>query len=261
MLTEAWKKITFNDFHDLAAGSGIGIIYKDAQRDYDRVRWATSEISSNALTALAAHVNTAAGSGVPVLIFNPLAWQRSGLIKIDVQMPAANARALPSSIRRATCCRPKFLPAIQATNSYHLLVDVKNVPSMGYTVLHVVPEAKPAASDLKVNGLTIENANLRVTVDPKTGCITSLFEKRSNFESLASGGCGNQLQTFKDTPKDYDAWNIDPGTLDHMTPIDIVDSVRIDREGTAARRDSRDTQLAKLEVRAGHNALRGRGSS
>ena len=44
-LTEAWKKITFNDFHDLAAGSGIGIIYKEAQKDYDEVRWATNEIS------------------------------------------------------------------------------------------------------------------------------------------------------------------------------------------------------------------------
>ena len=44
-LTEAWKKITFNDFHDLAAGSGIGIIYKEAQQDYDQVRWATNEIS------------------------------------------------------------------------------------------------------------------------------------------------------------------------------------------------------------------------
>ena len=71
----------------------------------------------------------------------------------------------------------------------------------------------------------MENANLRVTVNPKTGCITSLFDKRSGFESLASGACGNQLQTFKDTPKDYDAWNIDPGTLDDVTPIDIADSV------------------------------------
>ncbi len=36
-LTENWKKITFNQFHDLAAGSGIGIIYKDAQKDYTEV--------------------------------------------------------------------------------------------------------------------------------------------------------------------------------------------------------------------------------
>ena len=45
-LTEAWKKITFNRFHDLAAGSGIGVIYRDAQRDYDQVRWETNEISA-----------------------------------------------------------------------------------------------------------------------------------------------------------------------------------------------------------------------
>ena len=45
-LTEDWKKVLFNQFHDLAAGSGIGIIYKDAQKDYDVVRWSTNEIAS-----------------------------------------------------------------------------------------------------------------------------------------------------------------------------------------------------------------------
>jgi alpha-mannosidase len=247
-LTEAWKKVTFNDFHDLGAGSGIGIIYKDAQRDYDRVRWSTQEISSNALNVLAAHVNTAVGSGVPVFVFNPLAWQRSGLTTIEVQMPAATAGSLSVVDSERSVLQSEVLASDRATNSYHLLVDVKNVPPMGYTVLHVVPEAKPAASDLKVNGLTIENANLRVTVDPKTGCITSLFEKRSNFESLASGGCGNQLQTFKDTPKDYDAWNIDPGTLDHVTPIETVDSVALIEKGPlrAVIRVSRTWQNSKF---------------
>ena len=33
-ITEDWKKVLFNQFHDLAAGSGIGIIYADAQKDY-----------------------------------------------------------------------------------------------------------------------------------------------------------------------------------------------------------------------------------
>ena len=31
-LNEGWKKVLFNQFHDLAAGSGIGVIYQDAQR-------------------------------------------------------------------------------------------------------------------------------------------------------------------------------------------------------------------------------------
>ncbi|MGA2947722.1 MAG: glycoside hydrolase family 38 C-terminal domain-containing protein [Candidatus Sulfotelmatobacter sp.] len=247
-LTESWKKITFNDFHDLGAGSGIGIIYKDAQRDYDQVRWATSEISSKAMTALAAHVNTSAGSGIPVFVFNPLAWQRSGLATLEVQMPSAIASPLSVLDPQGRVLPSEVLDSDQATNTYRLLVSVKSVPSMGYTVLHVFPGAKPAVTDLKVSGLTMENANLRVTVNPKTGCITSLFDKRSNFESLASGACGNQLQTFKDTPKDYDAWNIDPSTLDHMTPIDAVDSVQLIEKGPlrAVIRVSRAWQNSKF---------------
>ncbi len=48
-LTEDWKKVLFNQFHDLAAGSGIGIIYKEAQKDYDVVRYSTDEIRSASL--------------------------------------------------------------------------------------------------------------------------------------------------------------------------------------------------------------------
>jgi alpha-mannosidase len=64
-------------------------------------------------------------------------------------------------------------------------------------------------------------------VDKQTGCITSLYNKKTKFEALAAGACGNQLQTFRDLPKEYDAWNVDPGTFDHFTSIDNVDSVKL----------------------------------
>jgi alpha-mannosidase len=230
-LTEDWKKITFNQFHDLAAGSGVGIIYKDAQKDYDQVRWSTKEISGKALGTVAARVNTKVAEGVPVMVFNPLAWERSGLVTIDVQMPGsasevsvlnAENRVLPSEV----------LSKDAATHQFKLLVKAENIPSIGYAILHVVPGKKEFASDLSVHGLTLENAALRVTVDKTTGCITSLFDKKSGFESLAQGACGDELQLFKDTPKDYDAWNIDPGTLDQPpTKLDSADSVELVENG------------------------------
>ena len=58
-LNEAWKKVLFNQFHDLAAGSGIGVIYKDAQRDYDQVHWATNEVSTKALGTIEARIEHA----------------------------------------------------------------------------------------------------------------------------------------------------------------------------------------------------------
>jgi len=89
---------------------------------------------------------------------------------------------------------------------------------------------------------------LKVTVDNTTGCITSLYNKKTQFESLAPEACGNQLQTFKDLPKDYDAWNIDPGTLDHFTSIDKVDSVELVEKGPlrSAIRVTRSWQNSKF---------------
>jgi alpha-mannosidase len=225
--TDAWKKITFNDFHDLAAGSGIGIIYKEAQKDYDQVHWATNEISAKALHTLSDGIDTRSGSDVPVLVFNPLAWSHTGLISVSVQLPAASPKGISVQDSHNNILPSSILSSDAKTNTYKLLIQAKDVPSMGYEILHVASGSKPFPSDLKASGTTMENSALRVTVDPKTGCITSLFDKKSNFESLAKDACGNQLQTFKDTPKNYDAWNIDPGTLDHMTPIEQVDSVTL----------------------------------
>ena len=111
-----------------------------------------------------------------------------------------------------------------------------------------MPGTKPFASDLKADGLTLENANLKVVVDKTTGCITSIYDKKSKFESLAAGACGNQLQTFHDLPKDYDAWNIDPGTLDHYTAIDKADSVELVAKGPlqAAIRVTRTWRSSKF---------------
>ena len=230
-LTEAWKKITFNDFHDLAAGSGIGIIYKEAQKDFDDVRWATNEISQQSLKTISAGIDTQVPAGVPVMVLNPLAWERSGPVTVDVQLPTASAGGVSVLDASNHVLPSQILKSDAHTGTYSLLIEANNVPSLGYKVLHVVPGTKPFPTDLKAEGLTLENAALKVTVDKETGCITSLYDKKSRFESLVPGACGNQLQTFKDLPKDYDAWNIDPGTLDHFTSIDKADSVELIEKG------------------------------
>jgi len=229
-LTDAWKKIAFNHFHDLAAGSGIGIIYKEAQNDYDQVRWETAEIDHKALATLASSVNTA-GEGTPVLVLNPLAWDRSGSVSVEVQMPAPAKDGLTVLDPEGKVVPSQIASADEKTARYKLLIATGSIPSLGYKILHVVPGMRPVATDLKASGMTLENSKLRLVVDARTGCITSLFNKVTNFESLAPKACGNQLQTFKDTPKDYDAWNVDPGTFDQMTPIDAVESVSLVEQG------------------------------
>jgi alpha-mannosidase len=225
-LNDAWKHVLFNQFHDLAAGSGIGIIYKEAQKDYDQVRWATNEISTNSFKTLTTRINTD-GKGEPILVFNPLASERGGIAEVTVQMPHGTD-TVSLEDERGNVIPSQVLSSDLPTHTFHLLFKLDSIPSLGYTVLHAVEGQREFHSDLTSAGYILENSVLRITVDPKTGCITSLFNKRSTFEALAPNSCGNELQAFVDKPKTYDAWNIDPGTLDAApTLIHDADEVKM----------------------------------
>ena len=253
-LTEDWKKVLFNQFHDLAAGSGIGVIYKDAQKDYDVVRWSTNEINTNALQTVIGRIDTTVGKtdteDRSIVIFNSLGWSRTGEVAVrasDFPDGFVARQVGYSGVQASTMLKKKI---IQGEAFFQL--PVRNIPALGYEVLHIsrVPtgaiyRARGAthATDSE-NTVTLSRPNpfgpgLRVSVDKKTGCIVSVFDAADNFESLAKGACGNELQLFKDNPRDYDAWNIDPGTLDTPpTTLNTVDSVQLltaDREHPAIR--------------------------
>jgi len=133
---------------------------------------------------------------------------------------------------------------------------------MGYTTYHigiatqvadkqaVVPPIGPVVSSKSV--LSLQHGSIKLDIDAVTGCITSLIESKSGTELLDRGKCGNQLQFFKDTPKDYDAWNVDPGTFDvkPMT-IDKLDSVeKIEYDAiriTSHFQNSKFVQTIRLE--------------
>jgi alpha-mannosidase len=236
-LTEDWKKVLFNQFHDLAAGSGIGQIYRDAQKDYDVVRWSTNEIDANALETVAERINTS-GGGIPVLVYNPLGWERSGDVTVRLQFPKAS----PENVVVTDTEARKIVfesgePLLHDVNGLaQITLHVDNVPALGYKLLSATQEKTAnsfTSSGTKFEGqsgkLTLENNALRVSVDSATGCITSIYDLRASFETLASGACGNELQAFKDTPKDYDAWNIDPGTLD-QPPALLHETIAVNQD-------------------------------
>jgi alpha-mannosidase len=248
-ITEDWKKVLFNQFHDLAAGSGIGVIYRDAQKDYDVVRWSTNEISSGALEAVAEKVDTAGkdkGAEVQsIVVFNPLSWKRSGTVAIDIpgypggftlDDPSNGSHAI--SFRLAHVGEFNHMAGRYDNDTY--LIPVADVPALGYKTLRITPGCSEKAchmfedttilndDDLKPNNhsLWLDDDRIHIKVDEASGCITSILDKKSGTESISPGACGNQLQFFKDTPKDYDAWNVDPGTLDQQPAVlEKADSV------------------------------------
>jgi len=230
-LTNVWKTISFNNFHDVAAGTGIHTVYNDAAQDYDQARRTTTAIAAHSIATLAARVKTSVPAGVPVLVFNPLAWERGGVVAVDVRMPVVTSSV--TVYDAAGHVLPSYVAGRDArTTVLHLLVEAKSVPSLGYAVWHVVPGRAGPGSAARGQSTqattTLENAKLRVVIDRTTGCITSLYDKQSRFESLAAKSCGNALQLFEDKPSEFDAWNIDPGEFDKApTLLNAPDSVRV----------------------------------
>jgi alpha-mannosidase len=229
-LTEDWKKVLFNQFHDTAAGSGIGVIYKDAQKDYDVVRWSTNEFDAGALEAVAERIDTRTKEpgSIKIVVFNPLGWARSGDISVKIQFP----KATPENVIVTDVSSHKIIfesgePLLHDVNGVaKISLHVEDIPAFGYKLLNVAQEKTSDSFTISDTGfesqfdkLSLKNKSLRISVNTSTGCITSIYDIQSSFETLVPGACGNELQAFKDTPKDYDAWNIDPGTLEQQPTL------------------------------------------
>jgi alpha-mannosidase len=213
-LRDAWHKVLFNQFHDIAAGSGIHDVYVDALRDYDVVKHIGDEAVAAATGELLAHINTS-GEGVPLVVFNPLSWSRTDVVEAEVQLPSS-ARSVAIVDSRGSAMTSEVVSHDAATSRIKVRFIARDVPSLGYEVFRVFPDQDlpKASSTLHAAGTTVENEFVRIAVDPQTGCVTSIFDKQHNREALAPKACGNQLQVWTDKPKDWDAWNIDPGYWD-----------------------------------------------
>jgi len=231
-----WKNLLFDHFHDIMPGSGIAVNYLDAKRNLEEVDRAANNITGSALREIAAHVDTQ-HDGVPVMLFNSLSWPRTGVAEIEAQLPtpATQIQVMDSSGKAADA---QLLSMDSQTHRARFLL-VANTPSMGYQT-YFVAQAKSAPAVhamLKASADTLENEFIRVKVDLQTGCMTSLFDKRSGTEALApsetdTGGpknstCGNLLQTFVDKPKQWDAWNIDADFEKQHWDLDKADEVKL----------------------------------
>ncbi len=215
-LTEDWKKVLFNQFHDLAAGSGIGVIYKDAQRDYDVVRWSTNEISAGALDAVAERIDTS-GEGTPVLVYNPLGWNRSGDVHVKVQLPEAGRTGLivsdPSA--KIPLSFPSEATLDEKTGVAELTFHVSDVPALGYKTIRIISSKRGGIISAGEAGspedFWISGKGISVGVNKKTGCIASLQltgdHGQTLYETLVRGACGNELQAFN-VPRVVILWRV-----------------------------------------------------
>ena len=189
-----------------------------------------------------------AEEGYHIVVFNPLSWRRTDLVRVPLREPAPCGR--PMYLRRGE--RPAFVsgsaigrdivhpplelvekpfdlidldtgrkvpyqmvrlgdphaPAPWAAERYALgkvdpahLVEIafvaEDVPPLGYKTYRIVPARveEDFATSVKVGDTTVENQFFKISLDPETGAIVSIYDKELERE-VVDGDALHKLNQF-----------------------------------------------------------------
>ncbi len=139
----------------------------DAKRDVEYVL-------RRALAGLADQIYDPKGT---TLLFNPLSWQRSNLVEID----------LDKGLELVDLSTKETVPyeVLSTGQSYrHVRFLARDVPSVGYRAYALRETKVEPAGAPAVSGTTIENHYYRVVLDPEHGAVKSIFDKDLNKELI-----------------------------------------------------------------------------
>jgi len=225
-LEQAWKKLLLNQHHDLITGVGIADVYKDVQQGYQAVRTACSALIARCIEGIS-HPAKKSKKEFSFTVFNPMNWQRNAYIELFVK-----SRERYLSVEDAQAHPIEHQVVERTKEGQKILCYVKDIPSFGFKriVVRVKPAAINAAELWKTSAHGIETPFFRVRLDSK-GAFSSLYAKYLRRELIEKGKRANSLITFRDMPKQWEAWNIDDEFEKHKTELWTVKQVKIIENG------------------------------
>lgn len=104
-----------------------------------------------------------------LLVFNSLAWQRKAVVKTETTSPLQDIET------------GKILPSQPLPEGGNCFV-AENLPSVGYRSYRVAAVSAPGPDAVQISGAQMENEFYRVTLNPKTGGIQSIYDKQLRRE-------------------------------------------------------------------------------
>ncbi|HZO90178.1 MAG TPA: glycoside hydrolase family 38 C-terminal domain-containing protein [Chthonomonadaceae bacterium] len=197
-ITQAWEGVLFNQFHDIICGSHVDKVYANTIDRYKASHAMASRCLEASLEGIAAQIDTT-GDGVPVVVFNPLSWDRDDVAEcavgfsekdvFEVEVRDSSGRLMVSDLISAE--RYETGGIKRAT----VLFVAKQVPSLGYEVFRIRRKgAEQAETSLhsnqpdvfmaEIDRDVIENEFCRLEIDAWNGAIRSLVAKGNGWEVI-----------------------------------------------------------------------------
>lgn len=241
-LRRAWKKVLFNQFHDILAGCCIREACLDALDSFAAACDDAAEVIDLALHRISWNVMTTRGldrtpcekngwilwerdgEGAPLVVFNPHSFPLRETVQINTTVAGVadlDGRPVPCQDVRG----PQTNEA-DVTNT----IFAADIPALGYAVYYIYKDhAFPGKNFAPVwaEGCVLENEFLRLTLDAHTGCVTGLLEKETGREWAA----GPMARAAVIDDYACDTWSHDQYTFDDEIGMFTDAEVRVLENG------------------------------
>lgn len=215
-LSQAWRRVLFNQFHDILDGSAVHEVYADQAKDFAEVAEVAARVTDDALDRLGSGM----GAGTWV-VTNPLAVDRRDVVHIEQAPPGEWEAVGPDGTRYPT----------QASNDGGVVfvADVGALASVGFRLEPVTQAAVPLqAGEVKGSNypgaryVAVDTDVFYAQVRADCGVVTTLFDKRVGRELVGYGTARARgveqvrpdlalgvLQVAKEYPHVMSSWVID----------------------------------------------------
>jgi hypothetical protein len=135
------------------------------------------QLLDRAMASIADYIQRPSGT---LVVFNPLNWQRSSLVEVDID----------KGLELVDLAGNQPVPAQELYTGQgfrHVRFLAENVPAVGYKCYALEPSRAAASRPAEAeSGATLESPYYRVTLDPETGAVRSILDKELNRELVDS---------------------------------------------------------------------------
>lgn len=192
----AWKKLLFNQFHDVAGGVGIARVHAESTAELEGIAAEMQQLAEerlqdrsgrqNGISAKAGESGPAESSGngadAALAVLNPLAW-------------------------------PRTEPIRNAEGEWEWIA----APASGFAPFRALPAPEDVRTAETAEGFRIENRFLALTVDRK-GRIVALKDLENGREMLKPGQVMNDWRLYQNVQTVYDGWELDQDWPSRILP-------------------------------------------
>jgi alpha-mannosidase len=228
--SRAWKSVLFNQFHDIMAGTSLEVAYEDAHNAYGEALTLADHALNDAVQSLAWNIGIEQDADFkPIVVFNPHAWTSRVPVELEVGHLAETAvltdeAGVPLPFQRVQS---------HATAGGRVrIVFMAELPPLGYRVYRLLagdmdtePEVE-ATPSMSASESSLESERFRLSFDPETGYLISLYDKEAGIEALAGPAA---MPVVIDDPSD--TWSHDVFRFDTVVGAFEATRMRVVEHG------------------------------